>query len=298
LGIGPHSSSLSGFKRKLDHISAFRQLIFGRPFVKRFALCYRTVVLSVLSVLCPVCDVGALWPNGCMDQGRPRPWPHCVRRGRTQLPLPQRDRASNFRPISLSVVVKWLHASKCHLVWRYASAQATLCHMGPRSPSQKKGGAPSPIFGPFLLWPNGWMDQDATWHGGRPQPRELCVRSGPSPLPKWGWSPPIFGPSLLRPNGGMDQDATWYGGRPRPRRHSVRWGTSSPRQKRGGGGAPPQLSAHVYCCQTTGWIKMAIGTEVGLGPVHIVLDGDPAPLHQKGTAPPPIFGPLLLWPNG
>jgi len=22
-----------------------------------------------------------------------------------------------------------------------------------------------------VLWQNGWMDQDATWHGGRPQPR-------------------------------------------------------------------------------------------------------------------------------
>jgi len=28
--------------------------------------------------------------------------------------------------------------------------------------------APPPIFGPCLLWPNGWMDQDATWYGGRP----------------------------------------------------------------------------------------------------------------------------------
>ena len=34
----------------------------------------------------------------------------------------------------------------------------------------KRGGAPQ-IFGPCLLWPNGWMDQDGTWHGGRPQPR-------------------------------------------------------------------------------------------------------------------------------
>jgi len=25
-----------------------------------------------------------------------------------------------------------------------------------------------PVFGPYLLWPNGWMDQDATWCGGRP----------------------------------------------------------------------------------------------------------------------------------
>jgi len=30
------------------------------------ALCYRTVVMSVLS--CPVCDVGVLWPNGWTDQ--------------------------------------------------------------------------------------------------------------------------------------------------------------------------------------------------------------------------------------
>ena len=26
--------------------------------------------------------------------------------------------------------------------------------------------------------------------------------------------------------------------------------------------------------------------QVGLGPGHIVLDGDPAPLSQRGTAPP------------
>ena len=36
-----------------------RSLVFGRPFVKRFALCYRTVVSPVVSVLsclsCPVC---------------------------------------------------------------------------------------------------------------------------------------------------------------------------------------------------------------------------------------------------
>jgi len=36
---------------------------------------------------------------------------------------------------------------------------------------------------------------------------------------------------------------------------------------------------------------------VGLGPGHIVLDWDPAPLSQRGTAHP-IFGPYLLQPNG
>ena len=60
--------------------------VFGRPFLKRFALCYHDRFLSVLSV-CPVCDVGVLWPNGWMDQdetwhaGRPRSRPHCARWG-------------------------------------------------------------------------------------------------------------------------------------------------------------------------------------------------------------------------
>jgi len=36
---------------------------------------------------------------------------------------------------------------------------------------------------------------------------------------------------------------------------------------------------------------MALGKEVGLGPGHIVLDGDPAPSPKKGlSAPPPMFG--------
>ena len=46
-------------------------------------------------------------------------------------------------------------------------------------------------------------------------------------------------------------------------------------------GAAPHFLAHVYCGQTAGWITMALGMEVGLGPGHIVLDGDPAPLPEK-----------------
>ena len=60
------------------------QTVFGRPLVKRFVLCYRTVVcLSCLS--CPVCNVGVCGQNSWMDQyetwrgGRTRPMPHCVR---------------------------------------------------------------------------------------------------------------------------------------------------------------------------------------------------------------------------
>jgi len=45
------------------------------------------------------------------------------------------------------------------------------------------------------------MHQDAIWYGRRPQPRRLCVRWGPSPLPKGTEPHPIFGPRLLWPNG-------------------------------------------------------------------------------------------------
>jgi len=98
------------------------------------------------------------------------------------------------------------------------------------------------------------------------------------------------------------------------------------------------ILAHVNCGQTAGWIKMPLGMEVGLGPDHIVLVGDPAPAQKggtphflalvccgqtagwikistwhvgrphcvrwgpsfppKGTQQPPLFGPCLLCPNG
>ena len=87
----------------------------------------------------------------------------------------------------------------------------------------------------------------------------------------------------------MHQYATWYGGRPHPRGLCVRWTPSPPPQK--GGGPPPKkrkFSAHVYCGQTAGWIKMSLGTKVGLGTVHIVLDGVPAPA-KSALQPPPSF---------
>jgi len=46
-----------------------------------------------------------------------------------------------------------------------------------------------------------------------------------------------------------------------------------------------QFSEHVYCGQTAAWFKMKRGMKLGLGPGHIVLDGDPAPLHQRCTVP-------------
>ena len=129
---------------------------------------------------------------------------------------------------------------------------------GDAEPLPQKGAElPSPIVGPFLLWPNGWMHQDATWYGCWPQPRGICVIWRHSPLPpKKGRSPsPIFGPFPLWSNGSVHQDATWYGCWPQRRGLCVRWRPSLPSPNKGGG-APSQFSAHFYCAQTAGCIKM------------------------------------------
>jgi len=62
-----------------------------------------------------------------------------------------------------------------------------------------------------------------------------------------------------------------------------------PKREAEAGDRVPQFSAHGYCGRTAGWMKMALGTEIGLGPVHIVLDGDTAPLPKQGTEPSPKF---------
>jgi len=63
-------------------------------------------------------------------------------------------------------------------------------------------GATPPHFGPCLLYPKGWMDQNIpldTKVGCGPG---LIVLHGyPAPLPQRGTVPPIFRPCLLWPNG-------------------------------------------------------------------------------------------------
>jgi len=49
--------------------------------------------------------------------------------------------------------------------------------MGTQPPTPN-GAEAHPIFGPSLLWPNGCMDQDATWYRDRPRPTRHCVRCG------------------------------------------------------------------------------------------------------------------------
>ena len=66
-------------------------------------------------------------------------------------------------------------------------------------------------------------------------------------------------------------------------------GTRQLPQKGGGAESPPQVSAHFYCGQTAGYIKMPLGMDVGLSPGDFVLDGDPVPLPKRGRSSPPKF---------
>jgi len=80
-------------------------------------------------------------------------------------------------------------------------------------------------------------------------PVDFMLDGNPAPLPKERAEPPIFSLCLLWPNGWMDQDGI-----------GMEVGLSPGNFVLDGDPAPPsQFSAHVYCGQTAGWIKMPLG---------------------------------------
>ena len=56
-------------------------------------------------------------------------------------------------------------------------------------------------------------------------------------------------------------------------------------------GHNPEFSANGCCGQTSGWTRLSLGMEVGLGPGDIVFDGNPATPVKRHTHPHPISGP-------
>jgi len=54
---------------------------------------------------------------------------------------------------------------------------------GDPAPLPEKEDRAPPIFRPFLLSLNGWMNQDANWYGGRPQPGDFVLDGDPASLP-------------------------------------------------------------------------------------------------------------------
>jgi len=119
-----------------------------------------------------------------------------------------------------------------------------------------------PIFGPWLLWRNGWMDQDTTWYGG--------VRRGPT-------DPHQFSAHVR-----CGQTAGWIKmplcvGDPAPQKGAQRphhfWSMSIVAKRLDGSRC--HLVGRCLC------------------PDDTVLDENPDP-HRKGTAATDTFHPSLL----
>ena len=144
------------------------------------------------------------------------------------------------------------------------------------------------------LWPNGWTDQDETWHAGRPRPWPHCVRWDPAPPPQRGRASPIFGPYVMAKwLDGLRCHLVAYGGRPQPRQLCVRWGPSSLLQKRGR--SPPQFFGPCPLWQN-GWMNQN-GTWHGGGlwpRPHCARWGPSSPLPKRGQRPPHNFRPISI----
>jgi len=106
-----------------------------------------------------------------------------------QLPIPQRGTA----PTQFSAHICWSQMAawiKMPLgMERGLSPGDFVLDGDPLYPPPKRGAlnggqSPLPNFRPISIEAKRLhaLHQDATWYGGRPHPRGLCVRWGPSPL--------------------------------------------------------------------------------------------------------------------
>ena len=106
-------------RKAIDCARTLPLTVFGRPFVRRFAFCYRSVVcLSCLSVL----------------------------------------------TVTLVYCGQTVRRIKMKLDTQVGLGPGHIVLVGDSAAPPPKGHSP-PIFGPYLLRPNGCMDQDVTWYG-------------------------------------------------------------------------------------------------------------------------------------
>jgi len=145
------------------------------------------------------------------------------------------------------------------------------------APLPKKGAEPhSPIFRPFLLWPNGWMHQDiplGIWRKTSVQATFFYI--GTPIVTKR-----LHGSRIKIPLGtevGLSLRDILLQEDPASRplkRHS------------------PQFSANVRCGQTAGWTKMSLGMEVGQAQATVCSMGTYHAATSRKKAHPPNFWPM------
>jgi len=143
------------------------------------------------------------WPNGWMHQDatwyevRPQPRRLCVRWGPS--PLPQKGRRSTqfSAHVYCGQTAAWI---KMPLGMEVGlGLRDIVFDVHPATP-ETSSHPPPPIFGSCLLWPNGWMDEDAAWYGSRPlaevyfrtkRTMPHCARRDPSSRER-GTTAPLF----------------------------------------------------------------------------------------------------------
>ena len=132
-----------------------------------------------------------------MDQGetwqasRPRPWPHCVRWGPSSTSLKGAQPPKILAHICCGHMAGWI---KMPLAMEVGLGPDDFVLDGDPAPPPQKGRS-RPIFGPCLLWPNGWMDRDATWYGSIDLGRgHIVVDCVPALRERGTAAPPSFRP--------------------------------------------------------------------------------------------------------
>ena len=165
------------------------------------------------------------------------------------------------------------------------------CVMGTQLPLPKKGGQGLHNFRTCVLWPNGCMDQDDTWHGGRPRHRPHCARWRPSspPQKRGAVSPPQFSANVrcgqtcgwtkmpLGMEVGLGPGESVFDGDP-----------AFPQKK---GIASTQFWPMSTVAKRLNGSRCHLVRRINLGPVDVVLDGVAAP-PKRGTAP--SFRPMSI----
>jgi len=262
--------------------------VFGRSFVKRFALCYQTVVcLSVLSVTLVYCGqmVGWIQMKLGMQVGL-GPGHIVVDWDPAELPSPKRGRSPQFSAhIWCGQMAGWI---KMPLGREVGLSPSDIVLDGDPARLPERGRSPQFSARVYCGETAGWIRMPLGRQVGLSQ-SDIVLVGDPAPPPQNGSRAPNFRPCLLWPDCWMDQDATWRGDRSQPKRHCVRWGQAPPRPK----GAEPQFSSYVYCGQTARWIKMALGTEVGLGSAQRRCVKCGTSSSSLKGARPPVFSPCL-----
>jgi len=139
--------------------SQIRLSIFGRPFVKQFALCYQTVNVCPACPVCPVClsvvlvycgqTVGWIKMKLGMQVGL-GPWSHCVRwRPSSPSTIGEAEPPQFSAHIFCGQMAGWIKIPLGMVVG--LGPGDSVLDGNPASPFSKRGGAPLPNFRPMSI---------------------------------------------------------------------------------------------------------------------------------------------------